>query len=110
MCSLGDFFGKQVITSHPCCTELCVIKSLKSGEVCTPSELSGSLQKFRSGPLVDWVNCAFGQRSALTDFPGTCLQGLLERLSPDIWTQQQKATVRACINASSTVRHDTVLV
>lgn len=39
------------------CNELRVLKSVKLGEVCTRSGLSGSLQKVYSRALVDWINC-----------------------------------------------------
>ena len=45
------------------------VKSLESIKVCTPDELSGSVQRVGSRALVDWMNCGFGLNSALADFP-----------------------------------------
>ncbi len=47
------------------CNELWVIFRAKSGEVCTPSRLSGSLQEVRLGPLVDWMKKEEEERKKL---------------------------------------------
>lgn len=60
--------------SRPYCNELWVIKSVKSSDVCSPSGLSGSLQKVLLRALMDWMKCEFSQPSRLVDFPWTHLQ------------------------------------
>lgn len=60
--------------SRPYCNELWVIKSAKSSDVCSPSGLSGSLQKVLLRALMDWMKCEFSQPSRLADFPWTHLQ------------------------------------
>ena len=76
---LGPHDSINVLTSmsHPYCNELWVIRPGKSSEVCTPSELSGSLQKVH-------LDCGSEQLSALTDSLWTCPQSLQEWWCPDI--------------------------
>lgn len=43
------------------------IVGISISQVCTPSKLSGSLQTVCLGALQDWMDCGFGQPSALAD-------------------------------------------
>ena len=76
-------FIKSFTTKCLYCIELWVIKS-----ICTPSKLSGNLQRVLSRALLGWMNCGIGQPSALVDL-WTLLRG-----SPSIWMQPKLALTK----------------